>query len=54
MLLRAMRDFAIDRERSFLIGDKASDLEAARRAGVKGHLFEGGDLDALVRSIVGG
>ena len=52
MLLRAMQDFAIDRERSFLIGDKESDMEAARRAGVKGHLFEGGDLDALVRRIV--
>jgi D-glycero-D-manno-heptose 1,7-bisphosphate phosphatase len=54
MLLRAMQDFAIDRERSFLVGDKDSDLEAARRAGVKGYLFEGGDLDTLVRTIVGG
>lgn len=53
MLLRAMRDFAIDKERSFLIGDKPSDLEAARRAGVKGYLFEGGDLDAAVRGILG-
>jgi D-glycero-D-manno-heptose 1,7-bisphosphate phosphatase len=53
MLLRAMRDFAIDKDRSFLIGDKASDLEAARRAGVAGHLFTGGDLDAAVRAIVG-
>jgi len=53
MLLRAMRDFAIDRERSFLIGDKPSDLEAARRAGVTGYLFEGGDLDEAVRGIVG-
>jgi D-glycero-D-manno-heptose 1,7-bisphosphate phosphatase len=53
MLLRAMRDFPIDRERSFLIGDKPSDLEAARRAGVRGHLFQGGDLDALVRMLVG-
>ncbi len=54
MLLKAMRDFPIDPGRSFLIGDKQSDLEAARRAGVKGYLFEGGDLDALVREIVGG
>jgi D-glycero-D-manno-heptose 1,7-bisphosphate phosphatase len=53
MLLKAMSDFAIDRERSFLIGDKPSDLEAARRAGVTGYMFKGGDLDALVRSIVG-
>jgi D-glycero-D-manno-heptose 1,7-bisphosphate phosphatase len=54
MLLKAMADFAIDKDRSFLIGDKDSDLEAARRAGVKGYLFDGGDLDALVRAIVGG
>jgi D-glycero-D-manno-heptose 1,7-bisphosphate phosphatase len=53
MLLRAMQDFAIDRDRSFLIGDKPSDLEAARRAGVTGYLFEGGDLDARVREILG-
>jgi D-glycero-D-manno-heptose 1,7-bisphosphate phosphatase len=53
MLLRAMDDFAIDRQRSFLIGDKDSDLEAARRAGVAGYRFDGGDLDALVRTIVG-
>ena len=54
MLLKAMADFAIDKDRSFLIGDKDTDLEADRRAGVKGYLFDGGDLDALVRAIVGG
>jgi D-glycero-D-manno-heptose 1,7-bisphosphate phosphatase len=53
MLLKAMADFSIDKARSFLIGDKDSDLEAARRAGVTGHLFAGGDLDALVRKILG-
>ena len=53
MLLRAMQDFPIDPARSFLIGDKDSDLEAARRAGVKGYLFQGGSLDTLVRSILG-
>jgi D-glycero-D-manno-heptose 1,7-bisphosphate phosphatase len=52
MLLKAMADFAIDRERSFLIGDKPSDLEAARRAGIAGHLFVGHDLDAMVRAVV--
>ncbi len=52
MLLKAMADFPIDRERSFLVGDKESDLEAARRAGVEGHLFDGGDLDAMVREIL--
>ncbi len=53
MLLKAMADFPIDPSRSFLIGDKESDVEAARRAGVKGYLFEGGDLDAFVRTVLG-
>jgi D-glycero-D-manno-heptose 1,7-bisphosphate phosphatase len=52
LLQRAMRDFPIDRERSFMIGDKDSDMEAARRAGVAGHLFQGGDLDAFVQEIL--
>ncbi len=52
MILRALSDFPIDRGRSFLIGDKSSDLEAARRAGIPGHLFKGGDLDALVRQVL--
>jgi D-glycero-D-manno-heptose 1,7-bisphosphate phosphatase len=48
MLLKAMQDFPIDKPRSFLIGDKDSDMEAARRAGVTGAKFRGGDLDAFV------
>jgi D-glycero-D-manno-heptose 1,7-bisphosphate phosphatase len=48
MLLRAFEDFAIDRERSLMVGDKGSDMEAARRAGVRGLLFRGGDLAAFL------
>jgi D-glycero-D-manno-heptose 1,7-bisphosphate phosphatase len=36
MLLRAASDLAIDLKTSWLIGDKASDIEAARRAGLAG------------------
>ncbi|MGH7735323.1 MAG: D-glycero-alpha-D-manno-heptose-1,7-bisphosphate 7-phosphatase [Gemmatimonadales bacterium] len=53
MLLQAMRDFAIDPARSFMIGDKPSDMQAAERAGLAGHLFEGGDLDEFVRELLG-
>ncbi|HML54725.1 MAG TPA: HAD family hydrolase [Solidesulfovibrio magneticus] len=49
MLLTAMDDWGVDRERSLLIGDKASDLEAARRAGIRGYLYKGGSLLRLVR-----
>jgi D-glycero-D-manno-heptose 1,7-bisphosphate phosphatase len=44
MLIRAMTDFPVIKDRSFLIGDKQADLEAAQAAGVRGFLFTGGDL----------
>lgn len=50
MLLRAMADQPIDRARSFLIGDRDTDLKAAAAAGVRGLLYAGGDLRALVSS----
>ena len=49
MILRAIADHDVDPARSFLIGDQESDLEAARRAGVAGFRFEGGNLDDFVR-----
>ncbi len=48
MILRAIADWDIDPNRSMLIGDKESDMEAARRAGVSGLLFEDGDLAAFL------
>lgn len=48
MVLRAIEEWGIDPARAVLIGDKASDLEAARRAGIRGVLFEGGDLEAFM------
>ena len=53
MLLRAIKDWSIDVEQSFLVGDKESDVLAAQRAGVKGHLFAGGDLDEFLTQTVG-
>jgi D-glycero-D-manno-heptose 1,7-bisphosphate phosphatase len=54
MILRAVADHNIDPARSFLIGDRASDLEAAHRAGLPGFLFDGGNLDHFVRDLLGG
>ena len=44
MLIQAMTDFPVIKERSFLIGDKQADMEAARAAGIRGFLFTGGNL----------
>lgn len=44
MLLQAMAEFPVRRELSFLIGDKPTDIEAARAAGIAGFLFRGGNL----------
>jgi D-glycero-D-manno-heptose 1,7-bisphosphate phosphatase len=51
MILRALADFSVTPNRALLIGDKATDLEAARRAGVRGVLFDGGNLDAFVAGL---
>jgi D-glycero-D-manno-heptose 1,7-bisphosphate phosphatase len=49
MILQALAEWPIDREASLLVGDKPSDLEAALRAGIRGVLFEGGDLAQFLR-----
>lgn len=51
MLLDLMDHWPVVRERSLLIGDKDTDMAAARAAGVAGHLFTGGDLAAFVNDL---
>jgi D-glycero-D-manno-heptose 1,7-bisphosphate phosphatase len=53
MILRGLADWSLAPEETVLVGDKASDVEAARRAGVEGLRFEGGNLLAFLREALG-
>jgi D-glycero-D-manno-heptose 1,7-bisphosphate phosphatase len=47
-----MEHWPVRREGSFVVGDRASDIDAAKAAGLPGFLFEGGDLDAFIAAIM--
>ena len=53
MILRGLADWSLAPEETVLVGDKASDVEAARRAGVEGLRFRGGDLSVFLRETLG-
>ena len=44
----------VDAARNFLIGDKETDLAAARAIGIPGHLYRGGSLLETVRPLLSG
>jgi D,D-heptose 1,7-bisphosphate phosphatase len=49
MITDLLGRFPVNTDDSILIGDKPSDLDAARAAGLQGHLFSGGNLEAFVK-----
>lgn len=53
MVFRALSEWPAIAAASFLIGDRDSDLEAARSAGIEGALYPGGDLREFVAHILG-
>lgn len=51
MIRKLMADWTVDASRSFLIGDRTTDVEAAQAAGIPGHLFPGGNLLDFLSSL---
>jgi D-glycero-D-manno-heptose 1,7-bisphosphate phosphatase len=52
MIHDLMAHWPVRHEGSFVIGDRDSDIEAARAAGLPGFRFAGGDLDAFVAAVM--
>ena len=53
MFLQAEKDFNIDKEKSFIIGDSISDMDAGEKYGIKNFLLnEKESLDILVKKIL--
>ncbi|MBW7974503.1 HAD family hydrolase [Bradyrhizobium sp. BR 10289] len=52
MIKRLLERFHANASCSFMVGDKQSDLDAARAAGVAGYLFDGSNLEAFIAPLL--
>jgi D-glycero-D-manno-heptose 1,7-bisphosphate phosphatase len=49
MIKDILTSWPVEISKSVLVGDKSTDLEAAKELGIRGLLFEGGDLSAFLK-----
>ena len=52
MINEAVKKYNLVKDKCFMIGDKQSDLLAAKNALIKGFLFDGGDLSVKISKIL--
>jgi D-glycero-D-manno-heptose 1,7-bisphosphate phosphatase len=52
MFLKANKIWKVDKKKSFMIGDQKTDMFFAKRAGIKGYLFNQTDLYKFVQKII--
>ena len=52
MLNEAVKKYNLDKNKCFMIGDKKSDVEAAKNAQIKGFLFKENDLSVKISKIL--
>tara|TARA_E500000178_G_scaffold356537_1_gene435241 strand:+ start:4820 stop:5323 length:504 start_codon:yes stop_codon:yes gene_type:complete len=52
MINEAIKKYNLERNQCFFIGDKQTDLQAAKNARIKGFLFEGGDIFDMIQKIL--
>ena len=52
MINEAVEKYKLDKTRCFMVGDKKTDLIAAKNASIKGFLFKGGNLSVKISKIL--
>lgn len=52
MIRNLLQRYPVDIGASFMVGDRQSDLDAARAAGIRAHLFDGSNLNTFITPLL--